>query len=266
MISLKQIMLEDYDPAQDKELWEMSEEEFKNLIKSYESLRLTAYKLGDGMVTIGWGHAEPIGSSKYKVGQSISKQEAIQLFNTDYKKQKNTIASLVPGWGQLPQYIKFALINAKFRGEFKSNYKWAQGIINNDWANVSKNYSQGWGWPIPSGEPGTVAHRMTKNYNAFKRYSEKQEPALATLSNNDFKLYPNPSSINQEITIQVAKDKLPISMITMKLYASTGKLVDSHNWNNVSQGILQFNAPTTSGIYLIKFDQYPQVTLRLTVK
>jgi len=172
MIRLKGLLLEDYDPAQDKELWEMSEAEFKDLIKSYESLRLTAYKLGDGKITVGWGHAEDTGSSKYKLGQTISKEEAINLFNTDYAKEKNAIASYIPNWSKLPTYIKFALINTKFRGEFKTGYKWAQGIINDDWSDVAKNYSEGWGWPIPGGKYGTVAHRMTKNYNAFKKYAE----------------------------------------------------------------------------------------------
>lgn len=212
MIRLKSLLVEDYDPAQDKELWEMSESEFKDLIKSYESLRLTAYKLGDGKITIGWGHAEDISSSKYKVGQTITKQEAINLFNTDYTKEKNAIASNIPNWSKLPTYIKFALINAKFRGEFKTGYKWSQGIINDDWSDVAKNYSEGWGWPIPGGDHGTVAHRMTKNYNAFKKYANSSTPDVKPVITVG-----KTSSGTGYITIPVSVN-VPVDKIEVKIH------------------------------------------------
>jgi lysozyme len=54
-----------------------------NHIKKEESLRLTAYSIGDGMITVGWGHAEPFGKSKYKIGDKISEEEARKLLKED---------------------------------------------------------------------------------------------------------------------------------------------------------------------------------------
>ena len=268
MIRLRDLIIEDYDPAQDKELWEMSESEFKDLIKSYESLRLKAYELGDGKITVGWGHAEDVGKSKYKVGQTISKAEAIRLFNEDYVKERNEIASLIPNWSSLPTYIKFALINTKFRGEFKNSYKWAKGIINNDWTDVAKNYSEGWGWPIPGGGHGTVAHRMTKNYNAFKKYANDATGTSSTdkLQASDFTIYPNPVSRDTELTIKVNTDKLPIAVLNITVLNSAGTKITTHAWNNISKGILQFQSPKNTGVYLVKITQAPDVMLRFTVQ
>ncbi|NJO90391.1 MAG: lysozyme [Chloroflexia bacterium] len=56
-------------------------EEGIEMIKSHELLRLTAYSWGDGKVTIGWGHAEPIQKTKMVPGKTkITKEKADQLF------------------------------------------------------------------------------------------------------------------------------------------------------------------------------------------
>lgn len=59
-----------------------------DFIKKHEGLSLTPYKLGDGMITIGYGHAEPIVKSKYryKMNQQISVAEAERLLKDDLQK------------------------------------------------------------------------------------------------------------------------------------------------------------------------------------
>lgn len=52
-------------------------------IRKYEKFAPKAYKLGDGKITIGYGHAEPVKTSKYKVGQTITEAEANKLFIKD---------------------------------------------------------------------------------------------------------------------------------------------------------------------------------------
>ena len=54
-----------------------------NHIKKFERLKLKAYSIGDGMVTIGYGHAERKRKSKYKIGDKISKEEANKLLQQD---------------------------------------------------------------------------------------------------------------------------------------------------------------------------------------
>ena len=59
---------------------------------------LKAYKLGDGMITVGWGHAEKIRKSKYKVGQIIDRNEAERLLTIDLKKAESAINDVLLEW------------------------------------------------------------------------------------------------------------------------------------------------------------------------
>jgi GH24 family phage-related lysozyme (muramidase) len=70
---------------------------------------LKAYKLGhkkngkfisDGRITIGWGHAERINKSKFKEGQVISREKAIQLLNDDVKRAEDGIKRIFNEWQQ----------------------------------------------------------------------------------------------------------------------------------------------------------------------
>jgi GH24 family phage-related lysozyme (muramidase) len=54
-------------------------------IKNEETVQLKAYSIGDGMITIGYGHAEPIKTSNITVGQEISKEFADSLLKRDLK-------------------------------------------------------------------------------------------------------------------------------------------------------------------------------------
>lgn len=65
--------------------WKLSQDGWDH-IREEEGLRLKAYKIGDGMITIGYGHAEPLKSSKFKVGDIITKEKAEQLLKDDLKK------------------------------------------------------------------------------------------------------------------------------------------------------------------------------------
>jgi lysozyme len=69
-----------------------------DLIKSHEKLKLTAYDIGDGMITIGWGHAKPKGESKYKVGDKITKEKAQQLIQKDMKEKADAIRRIFKEW------------------------------------------------------------------------------------------------------------------------------------------------------------------------
>ena len=62
-------------------------EKGKNLIKNFESCKLTAYKDSKGVYTIGYGHTKNV-----KKGMVISKQKALELSENDiliYEKKVN---------------------------------------------------------------------------------------------------------------------------------------------------------------------------------
>jgi len=86
-----------YDILQDPLTLKTSNEGL-NFIREHEKLRLTAYEIGDDMITIGWGHAEPKSTSKYVVGQKISETEAERIFRRDVKKTEDGIKDLFEKW------------------------------------------------------------------------------------------------------------------------------------------------------------------------
>lgn len=80
----------------------------KLMIKEHETLQLKAYinyyidekgkKRSDGMITIGYGHAEPQKTSKLKEGQKITKERAEQLFNQDIKMTEDGVRRILLEW------------------------------------------------------------------------------------------------------------------------------------------------------------------------
>ena len=71
-----------------------------DMIREHEKLSLTAYNIGDGKITIGWGHAENIKTSKYKVGNKITKEEAQKLFVQDINKAADGARRMFKQWDE----------------------------------------------------------------------------------------------------------------------------------------------------------------------
>lgn len=63
----------------------------KNLIKSFESCRLNAYKDVTGTLTIGWGHTGTIDGIPIYEGLTISQQKADELFDMDLERFENHV-------------------------------------------------------------------------------------------------------------------------------------------------------------------------------
>jgi len=59
---------------------------------------LSAYKLGDGMITVGWGHAERIDDSQFAPGQKITIEKAEQLFASDVANAENGLNKILDDW------------------------------------------------------------------------------------------------------------------------------------------------------------------------
>lgn len=79
--------------------------ELKNFLKHEEgSIKhkgepvLAAYKLGDGMITVGWGHAEIISKSQYKVGDKITRERAEELLNKDIGDAEKYLNNILNNW------------------------------------------------------------------------------------------------------------------------------------------------------------------------
>jgi len=75
-------------------------------IKKEEALRLVAYKLGDGRITVGYGHAEKPGKTKLKVGEKITKKEAEELFKKDIDVATSGVKRIFNEWEKKGLEIK----------------------------------------------------------------------------------------------------------------------------------------------------------------
>lgn len=64
-------------------------------IRKVEDLRLTPYELGDGMVTIGYGHAVKV---KYKRGYKITKEKAEKLLIRDVNIAAKGVKRMFKEW------------------------------------------------------------------------------------------------------------------------------------------------------------------------
>lgn len=78
----------------------------KNLIKEHEQLRLKAYSIGDGMITIGYGHAGRVKVSKYKIGDKITEEEANRLFEEDLREASDGVDRIFKQWKKDGKDIK----------------------------------------------------------------------------------------------------------------------------------------------------------------
>lgn len=67
-------------------------------IKDHEKFVPVAYDLGDGKITIGYGHAEPKTVANFKVGDEISENDAAKLFRLDIKEAENGVRRLFKMW------------------------------------------------------------------------------------------------------------------------------------------------------------------------
>lgn len=77
-----------------------------DFIRDNEKFIEVARKLGDGMITVGYGHAEPIKTSKYKVGYKISRSEAHKLFLEDVNIAARGVKRIFKEWENIGIKIK----------------------------------------------------------------------------------------------------------------------------------------------------------------
>jgi lysozyme len=77
-----------------------------DFIRKHERFRDHGYNLGDGMITIGFGHAEPYKTSKYKLNQKISFDEAYRLHIQDVNIAADGIKRMFDEWKSKGIHIK----------------------------------------------------------------------------------------------------------------------------------------------------------------
>lgn len=69
-----------------------------DFIRDNEKYISKAKNIGDGMITIGYGHAEPISTSKYKIDDVISKKDAYRLYLEDVNVAAAGVKRMFKEW------------------------------------------------------------------------------------------------------------------------------------------------------------------------
>lgn len=59
---------------------------------------LKAYRLGDGKVTVGWGHAEDVSTSQFNVGDTITRNQAENFLREDATKAADCVRRIMSEW------------------------------------------------------------------------------------------------------------------------------------------------------------------------
>jgi len=142
-----------------------------DLIKSHESLRLRGYDIRDGKITIGWGHAEPKGRSKYKLGQQITRREADRLLDQDLESVQADIKRRFGKWKSaghdipLTQEMYDALVSVAFnkgaRGLFSC--KFMRHLKKGDYVAAGKGIEKEYNRKFVRKFGGIVGRRKTES-------------------------------------------------------------------------------------------------------
>ena len=85
-----------------------------NLIKEFEGCNLHAYTdplTGGKPITIGWGTTKKLDGGNWKMGESISRQEADNLLITQLESDYLPSLQKIPAWGDLNDNQKGAILS-----------------------------------------------------------------------------------------------------------------------------------------------------------
>ena len=153
-----------------------SSEDIKEFIKSFEKLKLKAYDTGDGMITVGWGHAEKKSKSQYKVDDKITLEKAKELFKNDIETAEKVVTDILSKWKEdentykLTQPMFDALVSLAYnsgRGTLRNatvkGDKFLLYLKNGDYTTAGKNIKT---YALRSGFSGLIDRRK-KEYEWF---------------------------------------------------------------------------------------------------
>jgi GH24 family phage-related lysozyme (muramidase) len=218
-----------------------------------------------GTKTIAYGHKLQ-SNSEYPNG--ITDTDASKLLERDIDnaitKIKNALK--ITNFDSLPSYVQQALVNATFRGELKYGHTAVGYMRTRQWDNVANEYLDNDNYR--SGSDGLRA-RMEWNANQFRKYGEEQSLSqLIQLKNTDVQIVKPIVNPGQQITIRIVNPSLKqvdadFKVVVAQIYSNTGELIKKHRWEDIEQGILQFNAPAEAGNYIIKLNRSATVPVRV---
>jgi hypothetical protein len=100
----------------------------------------------------------------------------------------------------------------------------------------------------PNATQDTLVIDIIKN---TKLNTPQSDTKTFKLSEDNITISPNPVSVSEQVTVTIQSDFLPYNTVRLAVATTAGKISDTHAWNNVTRGILKFDAPEAAGLYFI---------------
>ena len=161
------------------------------IIRGFEGLCRKVYKDTKGLRTVGVGFnmdqedARKI-FEKYIPKSDVSfddilegkkeltKKQALDLFQGTLNKKIQTTKRIFPNYNDYPAYVKTALVNGVFRGEFESSHKTVKYINSGKWDGVAEEYLDRDDYRSSKpGNNGGIKKRMDCNADTFRKYANE---------------------------------------------------------------------------------------------
>ena len=141
-------------------------------------------------------------------------------------------------------------------------------IINGDIAKSAAKLMDNVFKPKPGSKQQRVDNALKiDNFIKGKQTSNTATASSEKITSSDCTIFPNPIGPNDEVTIRINQDKLPIESLDIEIFSGTGKSYSTHHWDDIQRGILKFTAPEESGVYIIQLSNNSnKFVLRLLVR
>lgn len=251
MINLKHILIETA----------IADNDFINYIKDQEGSKKqnglhVAYKDTSGVWTIGYGHT----------GADVKPE----LTWTDAKAEAQLIKDIASAESQLVRYIsskfpdktldanqKKILLDFIFNGGLgilNKFPKFTAAVVNKNWNVAAQQYKR---------YDGAGNELKKRNADFFRKFIQPNLNTESAIDSSNIMILPPVAEPSQQITIKVNKQILPIASIKLEIYSSTGRLVRTHNWQSVKQGLLKFPAPKDPGTYMLRLNNTASIKLQV---
>lgn len=146
--------------------------------------------------------------------------------------------------------------------------KYNSSIVNGDIATTAAKLMDNVFKPVPGSKQQRINNALKiDNFIKRKQTSNAASASDEKLTSSDCTMFPNPIGPNEEVTIIINKDKLPIKSLDVNVLSALARSYGKHHWDDVQQGILKFDAPEDMGVYVVQLSAgSTSVTLKLLVR
>jgi len=163
----------------------------KKMVIQDEGIKLKPYKDTKGLMTVGIGHnltaknseasfvrafgenGKSLRSSVMK-GQSLTKDQARKLFDTDYEEHLQRTIKMIPDLHKHPADVQSALVSGVYRGDVTDSPTFRRHFNAGDYESAHKEYlnRQEYRDPVTRRKAPGVITRLERNATIFGNYAK----------------------------------------------------------------------------------------------